>query len=62
MPARRFRMARDICLGVTILGERLNPEHVLGMALIGAGLAAIDGRLGKRLERRMARSGSRTPT
>ena len=34
-----------ILLGVVALGERLDPEHVLGMGLIGLGLAAIDGRL-----------------
>lgn len=34
-----------ILLGTLVLGERLNPTHFLGMALIGAGLAAIDGRL-----------------
>ena len=34
-----------ILLGALILGERLEPRHVLGMALIGLGLAAIDGRL-----------------
>lgn len=34
-----------ILLGSLVLGERLDPRHVLGMALIGAGLAAIDGRL-----------------
>jgi drug/metabolite transporter (DMT)-like permease len=34
-----------ILLGALILGERLAPRHFLGMALIGAGLAAIDGRL-----------------
>jgi drug/metabolite transporter (DMT)-like permease len=34
-----------ILLGALILGERLAPRHVLGMALIGLGLAAIDGRL-----------------
>ena len=33
-----------IGLGVTVLGERLGPEHLAGMALIGLGLAAIDGR------------------
>jgi drug/metabolite transporter (DMT)-like permease len=33
-----------ILLGVTVLGERLEPKHVAGMALIGLGLAAIDGR------------------
>jgi drug/metabolite transporter (DMT)-like permease len=34
-----------ILLGWFALGERLDPRHFLGMALIGAGLAAIDGRL-----------------
>ena len=34
-----------ILLGALILGERLEPRHFLGMALIGLGLAAIDGRL-----------------
>ena len=38
-----------ILLGVLILGERLEPKHFAGMALIAAGLAAIDGRLLKRL-------------
>ena len=33
-----------ILLGVSVLGERLAPEHLIGMALIGGGLAAIDGR------------------
>jgi drug/metabolite transporter (DMT)-like permease len=33
-----------ILLGATLLGERLEPKHFLGMALIGLGLAAIDGR------------------
>ena len=36
-----------IFLGAVILGERLNTEHFIGMALIGIGLAATDGRLGK---------------
>ncbi|HET6222376.1 MAG TPA: DMT family transporter [Dongiaceae bacterium] len=31
-------------LGMTILGERLDPRDFAGMALIGLGLAAIDGR------------------
>ncbi len=35
-------------LGVLVLGERLEAGHVAGMALIGAGLAAIDGRLLRR--------------
>lgn len=34
-----------LALGVGILGEDLLPRHLAGMALIGAGLAAIDGRL-----------------
>ncbi len=34
-----------ILLGSLALGERLRPEHFAGMALIGMGLAAIDGRL-----------------
>lgn len=34
-----------ILLGALFLGERLAPAHFLGMALIGLGLAAIDGRL-----------------
>ncbi len=33
-----------ILLGVTILGERLEPQQVAGVALISLGLAAIDGR------------------
>ena len=34
-----------ILLGATFLGEGLTLEQVTGMALIGLGLAAIDGRL-----------------
>ena len=37
-----------ILLGALILDERLEPRHFAGMALIGAGLAAIDGRLFRR--------------
>lgn len=40
-----------ILLATGILGEVLAPRHLLGMALIGAGLAAIDGRLAARLAR-----------
>jgi drug/metabolite transporter (DMT)-like permease len=36
-----------ILLGSLVLGERLGLSHFLGMAFIGAGLAAIDGRLAK---------------
>ena len=34
-----------IVLGTLVLGEVLLPKHLVGMALIGAGLAVIDGRL-----------------
>jgi drug/metabolite transporter (DMT)-like permease len=37
-----------ILLGTFVLGEHLAPRHFAGMALIGLGLAAIDGRLLKR--------------
>lgn len=38
-----------ILLGVLVLDEALAPRHIAGMALIAAGLAAIDGRLLARL-------------
>jgi drug/metabolite transporter (DMT)-like permease len=34
-----------IILGSVVLGERLDLKHAVGMALIGLGLAAIDGRM-----------------
>jgi drug/metabolite transporter (DMT)-like permease len=34
-----------LLLGMTILGERPDLRHFIGMALIGFGLAAMDGRL-----------------
>jgi drug/metabolite transporter (DMT)-like permease len=40
-----------VLLGVLLLGESLAPKHLMGMALIGLGLAAIDGRLWRRLRR-----------
>lgn len=40
-----------VMLGVTLLGERLEPKHALGFALIAAGLAWIDGRLPRRFSR-----------
>jgi drug/metabolite transporter (DMT)-like permease len=43
-----------ILLGVVVLGERLEPRHWAGMALIMAGLVAIDGRLWRRLRARPA--------
>lgn len=38
-----------VVLGVFVLGERLEVQHLLGMALIATGLAAIDGRFTKKL-------------
>lgn len=38
-----------IALGALVLGERLEPKHFAGMALIGLGLAYIDGRLPSRI-------------
>lgn len=38
-----------IFLGALVLGERLQLQHFLGMAMIAIGLAAIDGRLWRRL-------------
>ncbi|MFK0384461.1 DMT family transporter [Agrobacterium sp. NPDC090273] len=39
-----------ILLGSMFLGERLEPKHFAGMAMIAAGLAAIDGRLLRRFK------------
>ncbi|HUT51513.1 MAG TPA: DMT family transporter [Alphaproteobacteria bacterium] len=47
-----------ILLGTTILGEKLAAQHIAGMALIAAGLLAVDGRLGRAARRRMARPGN----
>jgi len=44
-----------ILLGALVLGETLLPRHFGGMALIGAGLAFIDGRLPRLLFQRRAR-------
>jgi len=38
-----------ILLGTLVLGERLEPRQIAGMALIAAGLVSIDGRLARRL-------------
>jgi drug/metabolite transporter (DMT)-like permease len=40
-----------IWLGIAFLGETLAARHLLGMALIGAGLAAMDGRIARALSR-----------
>jgi drug/metabolite transporter (DMT)-like permease len=45
-----------IVLGASLLGEELDPRHFGGMALIGFGLAAIDGRPLRLLRRRASRS------
>jgi drug/metabolite transporter (DMT)-like permease len=42
-----------VFLGITMLGEHIEPRHVLGMALIAAGLATIDGRAFVLLRRRL---------
>lgn len=44
-----------ILLGIGFLGEALAPRHLLGMALIALGLAAIDGRLLGYLKTRLRR-------
>jgi drug/metabolite transporter (DMT)-like permease len=43
-----------ILLGIFVLGEVLHPKHIAGMALIGLGLAAIDGRAAPMLRRALA--------
>ena len=40
-----------IMLGILFLNESLGTKHIIGMALIGTGLAAIDGRLLRLLKR-----------
>ena len=44
-----------ILLGALVLGETLLPRHFGGMALIGGGLACIDGRVPRLLFRRWVR-------
>ncbi|MDA1089834.1 MAG: DMT family transporter [Proteobacteria bacterium] len=46
-----------IGLGVVVLNEVLLPQHVAGMALIGLGLAAIDGRPARALKTLLAIKG-----
>ena len=43
-----------ILLGILVLGETLQFKHVVGMGLIGAGLAAIDGRPWQAFWRRLS--------
>ena len=40
-----------IALGVAVLGETLEPRSIAGFALIGVGLALVDGRLLMKLRR-----------
>jgi drug/metabolite transporter (DMT)-like permease len=40
-----------ILLGIVVLGEVLKMQHLVGMLFIGLGLAAIDGRLWRRVSR-----------
>ena len=44
-----------VLLGIAFLGESLLPRHLLGMTMIGAGLAAIDGRPLRRLRKVVSR-------
>lgn len=44
----------SILLGALVLGEAVLPRHFVGMTLIGAGLAFIDGRLPRWLRARKA--------
>lgn len=46
-----------LLLGIIVLGESLDPRHLMGMILIGLGLAAIDGRLLSLLRDQFERSG-----
>jgi len=41
-----------VLLGVQVLGETLQARHIVGMALIAIGLAAVDGRLWRALRQR----------
>ncbi len=41
-------------LGMTFLSEHLDPRHLIGMILIGGGLASIDGRLGALLKKHLS--------
>jgi len=45
-----------ILLGALVLGDQVAPRHLLGMVLIALGLAAIDGRVWRRLRSRAVRS------
>lgn len=51
-----------IFLGSAVLGERLAPIHFAGMALIGLGLTAIDGRLWRRSKRHLPAGRGGRPT
>jgi drug/metabolite transporter (DMT)-like permease len=42
-----------VLLGITVLGEHVEPRQAVGMALIAVGLATIDGRIFARLRRQL---------
>lgn len=50
-----------ILLGTLFLDEMLLPRHLAGMALIGLGLATIDGRLWRAITRNGHQTGSESP-
>ncbi|WP_372085253.1 DMT family transporter [Tistrella mobilis] len=50
-----------ILLGTAFLGERLEPKHLVGMAMIAVGLALIDGRLPGLLRGALRRRPGRAP-
>jgi drug/metabolite transporter (DMT)-like permease len=50
-----------LALGAAFLGETVGPRAIGGMILIGLGLAAIDGRLGRALSARLSRGAPALP-
>ena len=50
-----------VLLGISMLGEHIEPRHVVGMALIAAGLATVDGRIFAALRRLRRRSSRDAP-
>ena len=50
-----------VLLGVTLLGEAVLPNHLLGMAVVFLGLLLIDGRILKGWRKPVPRTGAATP-